>query len=187
MVPDPHGCLQRCQTLQSPARLCCRQRLLQHAANPTRSRKAGCAGEFAAAIGAAVQPDAPLATLSCLPAIDDVRYCHPAVLPMGRDWRIDRFNPATLGWTASSRDEAAASCDGLFRFFLAYKRDYFSRGAGNFGDCPGRSGSTLCSPLSAKCPPLRPSGRRTDCARRLPSAAPGGACSVALYRIVGKL
>lgn len=98
---------------------------------------------FAAAIGAAVQPDAPLAILSCLPAIDDVRHRHPAVLPMGRDWRIDRFNPATLGWTASSRDEAAASRDGLFRFLLAYERGYFLAGRGKLWKLPGQIGKYL--------------------------------------------
>lgn len=80
---------------------------------------------FAAEAGLAVQANAPLAILSCLPAVDDARHVLQAVLPMGADWRIDRFDPRALGWRASSRDEAGSSRNCLFRFVLGYERYHF--------------------------------------------------------------
>lgn len=80
---------------------------------------------FADEAGLAVQKNAPLAILSCLPSVDDARQLLPAILPMGADWRIDRFDPLTLMWRASSRDEAVSSRNCLFRFVLGYEWYYF--------------------------------------------------------------
>jgi hypothetical protein len=80
---------------------------------------------FAAKAGLLVQANAPLAILSCLPAVDDARHLLPAVIPMGADWRIERFDPRVLGWKASSRDEAASSRNSLFRFVFGYERHHF--------------------------------------------------------------
>jgi hypothetical protein len=80
---------------------------------------------FAVEAGVAVQVDAPLSILSCIPAVDDARHLIPSVLPMGADWRIDRFDPAALRWRASSRDEAASSRNSLFRFVFGYERHHF--------------------------------------------------------------
>jgi hypothetical protein len=80
--------------------------------------------------GMSVQTHAPLAILSCIPTVDDKRYWNPAVLPMGADWTIDRFDPESLGWRAASRVEAAASINRFFRFVFGHERHYFlaSRG-----------------------------------------------------------
>lgn len=98
---------------------------------------------FAAIAGVAVQADAPLAILGCLSTVNDVRHLHRAVLPMGADWRVDRFDSRTLGWRASSRDEAALGRTGLFRFVASYERYHFLRMGGELSKVPGQIGKYL--------------------------------------------
>lgn len=98
---------------------------------------------FAVDCGVAVQANAPLAILSCLPAVNDTLQLQPAVLPMGADWRIDRFDPQTLGWRACTRDEAAASRNGFFRFVFGYERHHFLAVRGRLWRVPGQIGKYL--------------------------------------------
>lgn len=80
---------------------------------------------FAETTGISMQKNASLAILSCIPAIDDTQYLRASVLPMGEDWKIDRFDPQTLGWRAISRDEAVTSRNRFLRFVFGYERHYF--------------------------------------------------------------
>jgi hypothetical protein len=72
--------------------------------------------------GFIVQNDAPRALLGCLPTIDDPAIRRQAELPLGTDWKVDRFDPLTLSWQQSERAEAVIARRGLFRFCLAYQR-----------------------------------------------------------------
>jgi hypothetical protein len=102
---------------------------------------------LAAKTGVGLQANASMAILSCLPAVDDARYLRPAVLPMGADWQIDRFDPQTRSWRAFSRDEAAVSINRLFRFVLGYERHHFLTLGGRLwelrGPGPGQIGKYL--------------------------------------------
>jgi hypothetical protein len=78
--------------------------------------------DVAARAGLHGQPDAPRALLGCVPAVDDPVIRRPAEIPIGADWRIQRFDALASGWTASTRVEVDCGRRGLYRFSLAYRR-----------------------------------------------------------------
>jgi hypothetical protein len=75
--------------------------------------------------GLLIQRDAPDAILQSLPTISDPTVRRPKSFPIGADWRIDRFNVDTLGWTAVARREAELATHGLFRFSFRHQRMVF--------------------------------------------------------------
>lgn len=72
--------------------------------------------------GLLLQSDAPASILTSLPPIDDACVRHPAQLPLGADWRIDRFSSENLAWKSATLDDAASASGGLFRFSLQHQR-----------------------------------------------------------------
>jgi hypothetical protein len=83
--------------------------------------------------GLHVQPDAPRALLGCVPAVDDPIIRRRAEMPIGADWRIERFDALAPGWKASTRAEVDGGRRGLYRFLLAHRRQIlFSDGRSAF-------------------------------------------------------
>lgn len=80
----------------------------------------------AAATGIRICFDAPRTMLCALSRVCE-RYEEIADLPMGRDWVVEQFDPQSLRWKASSREEGLAMRDGLFHFRLSYQRRHFLR------------------------------------------------------------
>lgn len=73
-------------------------------------------------VGLCLQRDAPTALLACLPPIDDPAVRHRVPLPLGSDWKIERFSPEDLRWLSARREEAESTAWGLFRFALRHQR-----------------------------------------------------------------
>jgi hypothetical protein len=94
----------------------------------------------AAEVGLYVQADAPLAILYSLPSVCDRSVRHAEQLPLGSDWRVDRFSPENLGWSESSREEAQEAHEGLFRFRYIYQWRYFLCFRGVAYETPGQIG-----------------------------------------------
>jgi hypothetical protein len=77
---------------------------------------------FADAAGIRAQAHAPTALLLSIPRVDDRTVRRRADIPMGADWKIERFSATTLGWSAASREDLAGCRAGLFRFSALYRR-----------------------------------------------------------------
>ena len=79
--------------------------------------------------GVHLQPDAPLAILSHLPACDPPpRGCRQAEFPVGVDWDIHEFDDSNLVWRKTGRGHAQTARVGGFRFLFRYQRPrYFLR------------------------------------------------------------
>ena len=81
----------------------------------------------AATLGLRVQIEAPLALLSSLPSIFDLKKWHarPVILPKGREYQVSIFHIARrrYAWKQSSIAEATRSPSGLFRF-TRYQRAF---------------------------------------------------------------
>lgn len=73
-------------------------------------------------VGLFLQRDAPAAILACLPPIDDPSVYNPFPLPLGREWRIDRFSAEDLRWRPATRNDAESASSDLFRFSLRHQR-----------------------------------------------------------------
>jgi hypothetical protein len=82
----------------------------------------GAVATVAERAGILLQRDAPSALLTSLPPIDDVSVRHPAQLPFGAEWRIDRFSSESLAWQSATIGDATAASGGLFRFSLRHQR-----------------------------------------------------------------
>lgn len=82
-------------------------------------------------VGLLLQDAAPAALLASLPPVDDPSVRHPAELPFGSDWKVDRFSTDDLGWRSATLDDARAVPYGLFRFTLRHQRHmlFCARGA----------------------------------------------------------
>ena len=93
--------------------------------------------------GLLLQRDAPAALLSCLPAIDDPAVRHSFPLPFGAEWKIDRFSSEDLRWRSASRDDAASTSCGLFRFSLRHQRYVLFCSRGAAFRVPGQVGKFL--------------------------------------------
>jgi len=92
-----------------------------------------------------VQPDAPRALLGCVPAVDDPIIRRPAEIPIGADWRIERFDALASGWRASTRAEVDSGRRGLYRFSLAYRRHVLFCVGGSVFEVPPSVGKFLAA------------------------------------------
>lgn len=99
--------------------------------------------ELAEQAGLVFQSDAPAALLTSLPPVDDPCVRHPAQLPFGLGWRIDRFSPDDLAWQSATLEEAATSSGGLFRFALRHQRLVLLCERGSAFRIPGQVGKFL--------------------------------------------
>ncbi len=90
-----------------------------------------------------LQRDAPASLLGCIPAIDDPSLRDPFPLPFGADWRIDRFSASGLRWQPATREDAASSRGGLFRFTLRHQRYMLLCSKGAAFRVPGQVGKFL--------------------------------------------
>jgi hypothetical protein len=70
---------------------------------------------LAAQAGVHFQVNAPLAILSSLPPVSRRALPRPGSLPVGRDWKFERFSAEKLSWSEASREEATNVSEGLFR------------------------------------------------------------------------
>jgi hypothetical protein len=93
---------------------------------------------LAAETGTHLQVDAPMAILCSLPAVSDRLLRRPQELPLGPDWRVDRFSGETLGWSESGREEALRACEGVFRFRCRYEWRHFLCVRGKAYELPGQ-------------------------------------------------
>lgn len=75
--------------------------------------------------GLDVQMNAPVVILLSHPAIDDFAMRSRFELPLGSDWSVHQFSSSNLAWIPTSREEAARSPGGLFRFIYQYQRYFF--------------------------------------------------------------
>lgn len=146
-------------------------------------------GHLAAQTGLHLQIDAPLAILSSIPAVSRRSLVRPADLPVGRDWKVERFSADTLYWSEATRDEAAGANEGLFRFrfryqwlhFFCLRRKAYEMRQGQLGKfhllrCRKRrvfryDASGLSMPASCR-PPLLVERALVLCTGKLPSFDP---------------
>jgi len=103
----------------------------------------GAVAAVAERAGLLLQRDAPAALLTSLPPVDDACVRHPAQLPLGADWRIDRFSSENLGWQSATLDDAAFASGGLFRFSLRHQRHVLFCVRGTAFRIPGQVGKYL--------------------------------------------
>jgi hypothetical protein len=89
------------------------------------------------------QPHAPAAILASLPAIDDDGVRRAAELPIGADWKIERFSTSALGWRSSTRNDALSTHAALFRFSLHYLRLILFCSRGRAYQIPAQVGKYL--------------------------------------------
>lgn len=104
--------------------------------------------------GLCLQSDAPAALLSSLPAIDDALVRHSVPLPIGTEWRVDRFSAGRLTWRAATLQQAAAVSSGLFRFSFQHQRSVLFCERGKASRIPGQVGKYLVL-RSRRCSILR--------------------------------
>ncbi len=93
--------------------------------------------------GLFLQNDAPAALLASLPPVDDPSVRSQAQLPLGSDWRIDRFSPDDLVWRSATLDDAAVAKVSLFRFALRHQRFVLFCMRGAAFRIPGQVGKYL--------------------------------------------
>ncbi|MGH8643222.1 MAG: hypothetical protein ACREX4_01710 [Gammaproteobacteria bacterium] len=98
-----------------------------------RATDANQLAEVARTAGMVVQHDAPAAILGCVPPIDAKHSQVNCAVPLGNKWRVDRFSPERLSWTASNRQEALTARGHLFKFESKYEKQYLlSSGSSHF-------------------------------------------------------
>ena len=68
------------------------------------------------------QQNAPLAILTSLPAIDEPSLRQATELPIGSEWKVERFSTSASRWREAVREDAARTSAGLFRLSLNYRR-----------------------------------------------------------------
>jgi hypothetical protein len=93
--------------------------------------------------GLCLQRDAPTALLMCLPSVDDPSVRCPVPLPLGSEWRIDRFSPEDLRWRGARREDAEATDWGLFRFTFRHQQFALLCSEGKAFRVPGQVGKFL--------------------------------------------
>lgn len=93
--------------------------------------------------GLLVQSNAPHAILISLPAVDEPGMIRPFDLPVGADWKLERFSVSELRWKSSSREQVASSSGGLFRFSFRYQRHILFCAKGFTYRVPGQVGKYL--------------------------------------------
>jgi hypothetical protein len=72
-----------------------------------------------------VQLNAPMSMLVSLPPVASPAYLCRCPIPIGKDWKIERFSTSLLRFKPSSIAEVNISRGGLFHFALAYRHLYF--------------------------------------------------------------
>ena len=77
---------------------------------------------FADAAGIRTQVQAPTALLLNIPRVDDPTVRRRVDIPMGVDWRIERFSATTLRWSPASRADLGGCKATLLRFSALYQR-----------------------------------------------------------------
>jgi len=79
--------------------------------------------QFALAVGAIYESDAPFAMLQALPIVSPPSTSTPeAAFPLGADWTIEEFQVDRLGWVSCSRQEAESMNTSLLRFNIYFQR-----------------------------------------------------------------
>jgi len=82
---------------------------------------------FARSTGLLMQPRAASRLLAAIPPIDSDQMRSPAEMPFGKDWEVNEFDPVRLGWSSVSPSKARKSPNGLFRFKVHFKPEYYLR------------------------------------------------------------
>ena len=103
----------------------------------------GAVAAVAERAGVLLQRDAPSALLASLPPVDDACVRHPAQLPFGANWRIDRFSSENLAWRSATIVDATSASGGLFRFSLRHQRHVLFCVRGAAFRIPGQVGKYL--------------------------------------------
>lgn len=101
--------------------------------------------DLTALAGLHMQPDAPRALLGSIPAVDDPAIRRAAEIPIGADWRIERFDAAASRWKASTRAELDGGRRGLYRFSLAYRKHVLFCDGGRAFEVPPSVGKFLAA------------------------------------------
>lgn len=99
--------------------------------------------DAATSTGLNLQREAARQLLMALPIIDDRRLWRRCEVPLGTDWRIERFSSHDLRWKASTRAEFDACSLGLFRYTLSYRRHMLLRARGGVFEVSGQVGKYL--------------------------------------------
>jgi hypothetical protein len=81
--------------------------------------------KLAADVGLLFQGNAAFSLLLNIPAIDLKPSWIHANLPSGRDWKVERFVPAKLGWTRATPQEALSRETALYRFTFRFQRSHY--------------------------------------------------------------
>ena len=93
--------------------------------------------------GLIYQDCAPAAILASIPCIDDPLIRHPAQLPFGDEWRVERFSPSSLAWRGATAQYANTAASGLFRFLRRHERPVFLCLSGTAFRVPGQVGKFM--------------------------------------------
>jgi hypothetical protein len=93
--------------------------------------------------GLFLHDDAPAALLASLPPVDDPRVRRQTELPVGSDWRIERFSTEDLVWRSATVDDARAASSGLFRFSFRHQTHVLLCSKGAVARIPGQVGKYL--------------------------------------------
>jgi len=80
-----------------------------------------------------------------VPAVDDPVIRLPAEIPIGAEWRIERFDALASGWKTSTRAEVDSGRRGLYRFSLAYRRHVLFCDGGSASEVPPSVGKFLAA------------------------------------------
>src|SRR6202011_1055793 len=67
----------------------------------------------------------PTMILSSIPSVTNCGHRRRCELPVGRDWRVERFSATTLRWSEAARADAMQVHRGLFRFRYRYQWLHF--------------------------------------------------------------
>jgi hypothetical protein len=94
-------------------------------------------------LGLFAQQDAAVAILQSLPTVCDPAVRRVAEVPIGADWRVERFDERTLGWSAVARRTAEAAASGLFRYSFGHQRMVYWCHRGCAYAIPGQVGKYL--------------------------------------------
>jgi len=94
------------------------------------SQDASALATAAARAGLTVQQNAPETILACLPPVDAKHLRASAALPLGTDWKIERFCTDELRWIPATRSGIASASHQLFRFEHQHKKHHLFCAAG---------------------------------------------------------
>ena len=81
--------------------------------------------QIAASIGLYYQANTINMFMASVPPVDNWQYRTPAELPFGEDREVHRFSVDSLGWSATTAEQARNASFGLYRFKFAYLNEYY--------------------------------------------------------------